>query len=1339
MADSYDWLFNPPEEREDTFRRETSFRRVPLSERIAGIRAEQDVDVGFGERAADVAMRGLRGVGALLSPLQLPQDILFSVLEGIYSEEESVWDNFREMEWGKYTPWTEAPKRVATGRSILESMGVMDEQVAQYGGIALDLALDPLLMGAYLRGVSKAAGGVDGLMRAADRVDDVTQSILLAGGVPTARSVRQVTNIVGRPSAIGTESTAAGILTGRLDGVRAAWKADTEVANAVKTRTQQLYADLLTPEVRSFVQTRMDEVAKVSVGVSNWLRYQPITLPGGRVTTPAGLFMVDAGRDPNLVRELSRVEFEAGETPGEVVSVITRLMANQGDERAKQLIEQMNRTQTVHFRDIPKRLAEADVSLPTLRNVHRAAYGVVGQTSPLMGLSEEAITSMGVAGEFVAETRRLLRSRQALREATAESFPAQRNLFDEQMAAVREFAVRNGDDPDIAAGLLRATVDDIMKSDAMLGYQTSMLPYVREEAIAQPIRWLENLKETDPRFAELDNVWSRQAQQDWAAKIWRKGIESGLLGKLDEFYSQSFPIPRSIARQLRIPETQRVANAFTGRQSFELLETLTEGALKPQAYFNSLMDGHLRRSFGMFNNAESYESMLRQMERGRVVLKNVVDEAVVAEGSTLMQDLPAITESVQRFFKLSTPVSRDGRQFGVALGQKELKEYLLREGFGADDINLWFERFMREVDDSETVGEVLSNVRRFMEERYGPRIGQGADPRLPMGVSGGAFRQRNMELDAPFLDALNEGLDPFVAAFESASAAQRVVSQKRQLQKIMEYASANPLLVYRGKGAKPKGFIRISSKQRDIYGDLAGTEVHPMLYRELNNLMAKAKRPNEFVRGAAMLRSMVTGGYLANPATTTTNVLGGFFTAFLYGQNPVSLASEMLGAYRDLRAGNLDDFRAVGPLLGDTLSQADILRVAPELKAQQFIDERSAVDGMKALANSLYSGYQQYVVRKPLGIGALGLEPFEISENLFRVAAYRQALKRGLNQDEAYDYARFMVFDYGAQPDAIKAMRDTGLILFPSFPAFMIGRTLNAAWSRPGVLAASDRVSEAVWNANVATEEEQLALWGGMNDWMRRDQYVPLWPINDPDGNRVGWQFLPLGQMLMTNGLSGLTGDFVTEQLEQGGLWGPLYDVVSSLAAWDESDGTATYGQRFGRQVWTPSANNAEKLQGLAKFIYESFAPGFARKLVMPGGVGEPAGGLIPSLARNVFTLPGSAGENAQAMMDAYGRMPDRGLAAEAFTTFIRSTRAVTQGGVQGQNIRQPMRSLRFEFEEKLRDLRERRSAAVRRGDMDEADALLARIEELREEFVREYGPYQDLASAANRVFGGNR
>jgi hypothetical protein len=577
-------------------------------------------------------------------------------------------------------------------------------------------------------------------------------------------------------------------------------------------------------------------------------------------------------------------------------------------------------------------------------------------------------------------------------------------------------------------------------------------------------------------------------------------------------------------------------------------------------------------------------------------------------------------------------------------------------------------------------------------------------------------------------------MDPAVSLLETAAATERLVGTQASLKRIMDFASKNPQLVRDAGQPTPSGWIRVPDSQFEQYAAIAGKSVHPVIYREINNLMSVANRPNDFFRAAAMLRSMVTGGYLANPATTTVNAIGGFFTAALYGQNPITLAREMLNVHNDLKkyGRRLPDLQEAGFLIGNTVVQNDIYRLAPELAGLRVDTSSQAVQAIKSLADNIYSGYQEYVLRRPGGVGALGLEPFEMVETSFRIAAYRLAKQSGKTTEEAANFARFVVFDYASQPGAVRLARDTGIFLFPAFPYFMFGRTLNAALNRPGLLAASDRMSEAVWNANVPNEDERLALWGAQEDFMKRDRFVPLWSINDAEGNPRGRQFMSLNQLFPTNTL---TGAGYLDSLEEVGLLGPLYDLLANgvLGIGGSGEGTIT-----GQTLYRPSDSFTERVGNLAKFAYRNFAPGFARKLYSPAEVGLDEQGLVPAIVRSAFRQNDEFGETMYSMNEALSRRVDRGIAAEAWSFLVRGTRAVVADG-PGQNLSRPVERARREVELALGDLRERAQRAQARGDVAAVERYRERAQQLQREWVEEWGPYVEMAKVGRQFYGGQQ
>ena len=149
----------------------------------------QQTSSGFLERAG-------RFVTSILSPLQMPQDILFASLAGAMDRERSVMDYFGEMEWGNYTPWSAAPRRVVSGSDLLALAGVDDERTKNIVGLGMDFLVDPLMGGMILRGVARAARA-PGLNRIADIVDTVSEAPMTLAGLPTTRVVNAARQLPG--------------------------------------------------------------------------------------------------------------------------------------------------------------------------------------------------------------------------------------------------------------------------------------------------------------------------------------------------------------------------------------------------------------------------------------------------------------------------------------------------------------------------------------------------------------------------------------------------------------------------------------------------------------------------------------------------------------------------------------------------------------------------------------------------------------------------------------------------------------------------------------------------------------------------------------------------------------------------------------------------------------------------------------------------------------------------------------------------------------------------------------------------------------------------------------
>jgi hypothetical protein len=313
----------------------------------------------------------------------------------------------------------------------------------------------------------------------------------------------------------------------------------------------------------------------------------------------------------------------------------------------------------------------------------------------------------------------------------------------------------------------------------------------------------------------------------------------------------------------------------------------------------------------------------------------------------------------------------------------------------------------------------------------------------------------------------------------------------------------------------------------------------------------------------------------------------------------------------------------------------------------------------------------------------------------------------------------------------VRLARDTGVFLFPAFPYFMFGRTLNAAMNRPGVLGAADRMSEAIWNANVPDENERLALWGAQEEFMRNDRFVPLWSINDAENNSRGRQFISLNQIFPTNTL---TGAPFLDSLEDIGLLGPTYDLlVNGILGLNNGRGTIT-----GREIFNPTDTASERVANIARFVYRTYAPGFARKLYQPTPVGLDEQGLVPALMRTAFNQNDQFGETMYSMNEALARRVDRGIAAEMTSFLLRGTRAIVADG-PGQNLSRPVEQARRQLEEGLNALRQSAQRAQARGDTVSYERYVVRAQELRDEWLEEWGPFVEMARGGREFYGGQQ
>ncbi len=1248
-------------------------------------------------RALEWANRGLRFVSGVLSPLTAPQDILFTTVHGLADPNTSVWENWQRMEWANYTPWTPSPARVVSGNQLLESLGVEDEGARRYAGFMADMFFDPLIFGSALRLTARVAGtsqAATNMRRAADAMDTVAQSAMLIGGVPTARVAR------------------AG---------------------------QQAYRAAAPAAVQQHVTRSLESLTPMFRAVLD----APIPLTRGRVTL-GSTFVVDASRAPEAVERMSRVRGLATDVQQDVAERIGQILAVTGDQRAAKWMRDMMNSHSIHY-EIPAIFNRypADVSEALIK----AIYGTGRQVSPArFGGVVEGLG--GDAGRFLGEVQDVLRAaRTGPFEQQARFQP---RLLAREEAGLRTLAQRRNLDPEGVVNSFRYGLQKALEADSLIGYHASGMGILRD------VFW--------------ERITRAGATADQARDAWMTMLRQGMLGNFDDWLRQ--PVLRPAARAAPAQPARAGAGAYSVAQELQgfglsphrswrqparpAVAQRTAPAtpagptgadlfaqygdafnLGVRSLLENIPQGHLRRAYGIFQDGATFERFQRAIEDGLLIPTKIIDEGTVLQ--RLSQQQPEMTRLFQNYVRSVTPAGSrvatgPTRQMTNVVSTDNMMRFMHEQGRSRADIEGFMKALLSEANPQ--IADLVRDM-RFYWDRH---VGTGAFGRAAGGVEGGGAFAARRSLDEDALATLLELGDVATSLREGAVAVGRSINVRTGVAEIMRLAERSQMIQRTVRDAPaPRNWVPIPvDKAPQILAPWAGYTMHPILAREVQTLMARANSGGGFASAWGRVRSMITGGFLANPATTTTNIVGSFMTGYQLGLPIVPFVRNTIGVLQDIKkmGRNLPEYRAMGDLLEGALTSADLLR-RMTLPTTRQLTARNIGERVSQLGESFYNTYQNAILR-PRGPGGslsyVGLRVFEMSESALRLGAYRTAVQMGKSADEARKLARFALFDYAAQPEFVRLMKDTGLLAFPAFPYFMMGRAITSSLTYPGRMAALDRAPGAIWELMIPDEDERVAMYAAIDDWMVTGKYIPY---RGGDGR---YSFLPFNQLLPTNTLT--TDNFI-DSMATLGILGPLVDVVSALVGtWGDDTldaGEARLTGRFGRRVFQAESDTPQRIQETMQFIHNSFAPGWARKLFRfpESRLAEPTG-LAPELARAArqgFTAGPELGERMYSVSELLRRRPDRDFIDELVTFGIRTTRPVQAGGPVGGAERH-LESAYRTLMSKVSALQRQLAVASEAGRVDTVARLNLRIGQLITEFEERWGPVQDIVRATPSVLG---
>lgn len=1241
--------------------------------------SEQPSGPAWLNTAAGRAGMGLaRGVASTLEPLALPQDVAFAIAAGNADPDDdtTISDRLKRIEWAKYAPFGAAPARPADGKEILELMGEKDPTVTKWGGLVLDLVADPLMAGSAIRGAGRL-GKVEGLVKLGDKIDEATSIggiVRSVNRVPVVRqwtdarmgeTLRFMRNPENKLLGYSSGEWAQGFLSTRIARNLRYGKASGEAISDARALADQAGSDVYT---RTFDMLAEAENGLLGKDTRNWFKKSLNILSGAR---------------------------KAEEEMGGLKQIVRDAIVKEGYDYAQK-------------------------------------QGVL-LTEGLAASSVPEVQKLSPFSKFVPAERR----------AQAVSYTG------EAVKRVRDVAQKNAFDPDVAEERFRTFSQRIVEVDALHSYHVSGHEWIRGKV--------------------MERVQTAGGSSDDAARTWDRLVSSGMQGQYDVFLNAPAGITRggggagsaygdtlkgqldrgvdptearAIATKARNaqPMTQPPPNRgasttrdATGPTYREVLfgdNTDKFSALDLGAHFRGLQEGHMRRTYAMFQDKAGADAWITSLQQGRVVMSNILgDEMIDAALSGVQSGVRAAPAYRSVFSRTAAPAAPsapvadlikgyrsalEGEGRGTILTQRGLVNHLLENGVSKRDAQDAFAKLVTQMNP-----ELEPVVRQIRDHASKLEDAQSGVPQRGRGV---AFYGEREDIDVPFLEALGELANPVLSLAESAGAARTRVSRQGFMQGVHDIATQNGL-VRDGHHTDDNGAIFKLVDDERAWGAFSGKHLHPYLRMELQRSMKPSGlRDMPLAQTYDRIRSMITGGYLASPSVVTANIAGGIYTSAMAGISPDRMMRAMAQSFMPLLRGESDDLKQLRTMVaveeGNRASQ-DAVRHTERLK----LAETGATGGKLQNAFDTLTGFVSEQLNAPLGQKWAGLSGFQFVEKWLRTSAFKAErdyyranpqriaqfipnfgsmgeVERTAAIDKfAAQKARISAMDYTELPDAVTRARDSGLVMFPGFSFLIMSRNLNAFINRPGKIAVADRLNEAVWSAQM-DEDEKLAVYAGMPDWLREEGGVPVRMMVDEAGDKR-WSVIPMQGLLPTNTTFGKP---FAESLASLGLYSPFFEALSAFAT---GTGEAPFTARYGKQVFSPDARGGEKYAQAGQFLADALTPGFLRKGVS----------MVQTISRSALPMDKDLAQTLYSFQEREKGRAQRQVADEVLSAFLRSPQVITTSGPLS-NVRKNAASLRIRRDRELREVRKRIQRAAYSGEQTKVERLTLELQEREREYA---------------------
>jgi len=356
-------------------------------------------------------------------------------------------------------------------------------------------------------------------------------------------------------------------------------------------------------------------------------------------------------------------------------------------------------------------------------------------------------------------------------------------------------------------------------------------------------------------------------------------------------------------------------------------------------------------------------------------------------------------------------------------------------------------------------------------------------------------------------------------------------------------------------------------------GELGGKFV-PKYISDAINEISRKKGVNEMVIGN-IVAGFKFGKVVMNPATHGRNVISNtLLNWWKLGIGPWRIDKYIDGIkelkvkgniFKKAVAQGMDDATYAANELGEILTKGDALSA---LKGKNIIQKSMDFFG------NIYQG----------------------EEKIAKIVAFKEMLRRGMTDEDAWKAAVSATFDYAAVTPFIRKLR-TSLFGFP-FITFTTKATpvaVETILKHPGRISAFGKIRTAIENQSDIhlTAREKAA----EPSWVRDGFYIKL-PIKDKEGRSAYFDLtyiMPFGDLV--------SGDFVDKQIsrETGIQEGTAQGLMRKSPFFNFIKEISSNQDFYGNKIWRDGDNETQQLGDLFRHLTKTYSPPLIADQI-PGG-----------------------------------------------------------------------------------------------------------------------------------------